>query len=108
MNNNQTEENIIWKCPNCETLNKENICQICGEKKPIGIRPFNVDNSDNGSDKMINILKNEYYYNGQVDGYKKAKKELLKKLKKSQLIFGVACFMITLLYVMTIVLILKI
>ena len=25
----------IWKCPNCETLNKDNFCQICGAPRPV-------------------------------------------------------------------------
>lgn len=25
----------MWKCPNCETINKDDICVVCGEHKPV-------------------------------------------------------------------------
>ena len=25
----------MWKCPDCETLNKEEFCVVCGKQRPV-------------------------------------------------------------------------
>lgn len=36
-------KNIIWRCPNCETMNKGDVCFMCGEKRPAHETTVNND-----------------------------------------------------------------
>lgn len=47
-------DNIIWKCQNCESINKENTCIVCGEK-----RPTEVDSNNNSQQRPRNSGKIE-------------------------------------------------
>ena len=44
----------MWKCPNCETLNKENFCHVCGTPRPQMSNPP-MQNSDGGKNKGLLI-----------------------------------------------------
>lgn len=52
-------KNIIWRCPNCETMNKGDVCFMCGEKRPAHEASANNDILQRTPKSNINKLHNE-------------------------------------------------
>lgn len=44
-------QKVIWRCPNCETINKGDVCFMCGEKRPKHETDANnsLQNTSNGN-----------------------------------------------------------
>lgn len=52
-------KNIIWRCPNCETMNKGDVCFMCGEKRPAYETTANNDTSQRKYKSNNNEMGNE-------------------------------------------------
>lgn len=47
------DDEKIWRCPHCETLNKGNVCAVCGEQRSITRKHENNDNIDETPVKIV-------------------------------------------------------
>lgn len=52
-------KNIIWRCPNCETINKGDVCFMCGEKRPVHEAAADNDTLQHTSKSNKNEIHNE-------------------------------------------------
>ena len=44
---------MIWKCPNCETINNSDLCVVCGEAKPVLKKEISVGNFETAEKDLI-------------------------------------------------------
>lgn len=92
------QNNMIWKCPNCETINKGGRCQVCGELKPID------SNSNNNLEDIESELINKKHH----EDYEQAYKEVNAQFKKSRISFVIVLMLlIIIIFVLIIIMGLK-
>lgn len=46
----------MWKCPNCETINKDDICAVCGERRQVVTDVADAVPEQKGSGKKVAII----------------------------------------------------
>lgn len=83
-------KSIIWRCPNCETMNKGNVCFMCGEKRPVHEA---VTNNDISQSRLKNEIRNEepHSKSNQIVKKHKALDNILLTIVLVLLLFILVC-----------------